>query len=136
MKMNSTHSLYKQADVSCSQTQLVLMLYDGAIRYTREAAEHLRAQRWAEKGVAVEAAFECLAELRRGLNMNDGGEAATSLDRMYDFLSTKLTVGNAMRDADQFEQVTQSLTTLREAWIQLFEKLRAEGKLAETASAI
>jgi flagellar secretion chaperone FliS len=136
MKINSTHALYKQVDVSCSQTQLVLMLFDGAIRYTREAADHLRAQRWAEKGKAIEAAFECLAELRRGLNLKEGGESAANLDRMYDFLSTKLTLGNASRDAGQFEQVVESLNSLRDAWRELFERLRTEGKLAETASTI
>ena len=136
MKINSTHALYKQVDVSCSQTQLVLMLFDGAIRYTREAADHLRAQRWAEKGIAVESAFECIAELRRGLDLKVGGEAAASLDRMYDFLSTKLTVGNASRDPGQFEQVVESLNSLRDAWRELFERLRAEGKLADAASTV
>jgi flagellar secretion chaperone FliS len=131
MKINSTHALYKEVDVSCSQTQLVLMLFDGAIRYTREAADHLRAQRWAEKGIAVDSALECVAELRRGLDLKNGGEAASSLDRMYDFLSTKLSVGNVTRDAGQFEQVVESLNSLREAWRDLFERLRVEGKLAD-----
>ena len=135
MKVNSTHTLYKQADASCSQTQLVLMLFDGAIRYVREAADHLRAKRWADKGTAVEAAYECLAELRRGLDMKEGGEAAASLDRMYDLLCTKLTVGNAMRDPGQFEQVVESLKSLRSAWCELFDRLRKEGKLAEGATA-
>ena len=74
MKLNSGHSLYQQADVACSTPQLTLMLYDGAIRYIREAVEHLRAGRLAEKGKAVESAFECILELRRGLDRTDGGE--------------------------------------------------------------
>jgi flagellar secretion chaperone FliS len=133
MKLNSSHAVYKQADVACSQSQLVLMLYDAAIRYTREAAEHLRAQRWAEKGQAVDAAFECLAELRRGLDLIQGGEVARSLDRLYDFLATKLSFGNVQRDAGQFDQIVTSLESLRTAWCELFERLRREGKLAEAS---
>jgi len=136
MKLNSTHSIYKQVDVSCSAPQLVLILLDGASRYAREAADHLRAERWAEKGKAVEATFECLAELRRNLNLVEGGEVALTLDRMYDFLLTKLSVGNASRDAAQFDQVVESIQTLRKAWQELFDRLRAEGKLGVEEGAL
>ncbi len=132
MKLHSNHALYKQADATCSRTQLVLMLCDGVTRYTRDAAEHMRAQRWAEKGQAVDAAFECLSELRRGLNLIEGGEAARSLDRMYDFLSTKLSLGNVSRDPDQLDQVAASMHDIRTAWIELFDRLKNEGKLVET----
>jgi len=134
MKLNSGHSLYQQADVACSSPLLTLMLYDGAIRYIREAVEHLRAGRLAEKGKAVESAFECLLELRRGLNRSDESEMVETLDRMYDMLSTKLTIGNASRDVGQLEQVIRSLESLREAWIQLFDRLRGEGKLVQTST--
>ena len=134
MKLNNGHTLYKQADVACSSPQLTLMLYDGAIRYIREAVEHLRAGRLAEKGTAVESAFECLLELRGGLNRAQGGEMVETLDRTYDMLCTKLTVGNAERDTGQLEQVIRSLESLRAAWIQLFDRLRGEGKLTQTST--
>jgi flagellar protein FliS len=133
MKLNSTHSLYKQADADASAPQQVLMLLDAACRYAREAADHLRAQRWAEKGTAVEAALACLSELRHSLDMNSGGDAAKAVDRMYDFLTTKLTVGNASRDASQFDQVAQAAQELRQAWNDLFERLRAEGQMKSEA---
>ena len=129
MKLNSGQNLYKQADVSCSAPQLTLMLYDGAIRYIREAAGHLRAGRMAEKGRAVESAYECLSQLRHGLNRTEGKELTDTLDRMYDLLGTKLTLGNARRDIAQLEQVIRSLESLRSAWTELFDRLRSEGKL-------
>jgi flagellar biosynthetic protein FliS len=84
----------------------------------------------------VEAAFECLSELRHGLDLAAGGEAAATLDRMYDFLITKLTMGNASKDAQQFDQVVQSVLTIREAWQELFDRLRAEGKLTTEDAAV
>lgn len=132
MKLNSEHALYKQADVACSTPQLTLMLYDGAIRFVREAIDHIQAGRWPEKGRAVESAFECISELRRGLNREEGGEMVDTLDRMYDMLSTKLTLGNASRDIGQFEQVIRSLQSLRTAWSELFDRLRVDGKLKQT----
>jgi flagellar secretion chaperone FliS len=133
MKLNTNHTIYKTMDVSCSETQLVLLLLDAAIRFTKEAAEHLRAGRWAEKGKAVDATMECLAELRKGLNMVEGGEAAANVDRMYDFLTTKLLMGNARSQPDQFDQVVASLESLRTSWHELFERLRSEGRLKEEA---
>jgi flagellar protein FliS len=134
MKANSSHTAYKQQDAACSQPQLILMIYDAAIRFTREAAAHLAAGRWAEKGQAVESAYECIAELRRALNLKEGGEVAVSLDRMYDFLSTKLALGNAGKDPAQFQQITASLEILREAWQDAFEQLKREGHFAESTA--
>jgi flagellar protein FliS len=134
MKLNDGHCLYKEADVACSAPQLTLMLYDAAIRYLREAVAHLRAGRMVEKGKAVESAFECLLELRHALNRTEGGPMVDSLDSLYDLLGTKLTIGNASRDVNQLGQVMASLESLREAWAQLFERLRGEGKLARMGS--
>lgn len=133
MKLNSNHVTYQQADVACSQPQLVLILCDAAIRYVREAADHLTAGRWAEKGKSVDAAFECLSQLRLSLDHQNGGEIVENIDRMYDLLSTKLTLGNASRDPNQFNQVVKSLQTLRDAWSELFDRLRIEGKLHEAS---
>ena len=131
MKLNNGHFLYKEADVLCSPPQLVLLLCDGTMRYLHEAVEHLRANRWAEKGKAVEAALECINELRRGLDHETGGETATQLDRMYGFLSAKLTYANAMRDPAQFEQIIDTIRPVRDAWQELFDRLKSEGKLAD-----
>ncbi|MDD5089221.1 MAG: flagellar export chaperone FliS [bacterium] len=131
MKLDTSHSVYKQADAACSQPQLVLMLCDGAIRYLREAESHLQRGNWADKGRAVDAAYECLRELRCSLDLERGGETAANLDRMYSFLGTKLTVANAERDSGQFRQIILSLESIREAWNELFDRLRCEGKLKE-----
>lgn len=116
-------------DAACSAPQLVLMLCDGAIRYTREAADHMYANRWAEKGRAIESAIECIGELRKALNMTDNTEIVRQLDNTYSFLSTKLTIGNAKRDISQLHQVADALTQIRAGWAELFDRLKAQGAL-------
>jgi flagellar secretion chaperone FliS len=135
MKLSGQHQTYKQMDTQCSEAQLVLMLIDGAIRFTRQGADFLRGQKWAEKGQAVDSALECINQLRQGLNHGADDDMVKTLDRMYDFLATKLSCGNAARDVKQFEEVIASLQSLRSAWQELFERLRREGKLASTAAA-
>lgn len=132
MKSTSTFSTYKEQDVACGPSQLVVMLFDSAIRYTRDAAAHMRAGRWSEKGIAVDAALTCIGELRKGLNHADGGDVVAHLDRMYDFLCTKLTIGNLRKDPSQLDQVITSLEELRGAWNDLFARLRSSGALAES----
>jgi flagellar biosynthetic protein FliS len=133
MKLTSIIDQYKIQDTACSSPQLVIMLLDGCIRYARDAAAHLRQNNWAEKGKAVEAVQTCLIELRNGLNREDKNEIVEHLDRMYDFLSTKMTYGNLSKDPLQFEQVADALQGVRDAWQLLFERLKADGALAETA---
>ncbi len=132
MKANPVTTSYKIADASCSETQLVLLLLDSAIRYTREASEHLRNGNWQQKGQAVDSAMLCFRELRNSLDLKAGGESAEHIDRMYDFLATKVTVANIHKDPSQFDQVVHSLADIRSAWGELFERLRENGT-AESA---
>lgn len=129
MKACSSFSTYRSMDVACSGPQLVLLLCDGAIRYTRDAAEHMHANRWAEKGQAIEAAIECIGELRKTLNLSEDSEIVRQLDNTYSFLATKLTIGNTRKDISQLHQVADALTSIRAGWSDLFDKLRVDGSL-------
>lgn len=129
MKVAPNFTTYRTMDAACSTPQLVLMLCDGAIRYTREAADHMYANRWAEKGRSVESAIECIGELRKTLNLSESTEIVRQLDNTYSFLSTKLMIGNSRRDISQLHQVADALTQIRSGWSGLFDKLKAEGTL-------
>ncbi len=129
MKVAPNFTTYRSMDAACSTPQLVLLLCDGAIRYTREAAEHMHANRWSEKGQAIESALECLGELRKCLNLADESDFVRQLDNTYSFLSTKLSIGNASRDISQLHQVAEALTQVRSGWSELFDRLRMEGRL-------
>ncbi|MBK6909511.1 MAG: flagellar export chaperone FliS [bacterium] len=129
MKVAPNFSTYRVMDAACSTPQLVLMLCDGAIRYTREAADHMHHNRWTEKGQAIESAIECIGELRKTLNLSESSEIVRQLDNTYSFLSTKLTIGNAKRDISQLHQVADALAQIRTGWAELFERLKAQGAL-------
>ncbi|RQV99658.1 flagellar export chaperone FliS [bacterium] len=131
MRAYQSHNIYKQHDSHCSAPQLVLLLCDGAIRYAKEAAEHMRAGRWEQKGIAVDAAYSCISELRNTLDHQQGGEVVSNLDKTYDLLSTKLTLANTNRDPEQLVQIADSITTIRASWKELFDRLAKEGKLQD-----
>lgn len=131
MKLNSSHSIYRQLDAQCSSPQLVLLLCDGAIRFIREAIDLMQKEEWEKKGQAIESALDCIGELRKMLDFEQGGEVAVNIDRAYDMLCTKISLGNLNRDVAQFEQVITSLKTIRESWNELFQRLANEGKLQD-----
>lgn len=135
MKVAPNFSTYRSMDVACSTPQLVLMLCDGAIRYTREAAEHMHENRWSEKGVAIESAIECIGELRKTLNATENSDIVKQLDRTYSFLSTKLIIGNTRRDISQLHQVADALAQIRSGWADLFDKLKSEGAMPTASMA-
>jgi len=131
MKVHTTDAIYRQHDVHCSGPQLVLLLCDGAIRYARDAADHLRHERWVEKGKAVELALECMHELRKTLNLADGSDFVKDLDRNYNLLASRLTLANTSRDPGQFEQAADAIQVIRDSWSELFDRLQTEGKLQD-----
>jgi flagellar protein FliS len=132
MILNNATTHYKAKDAStASQPALILMTYDAALRFIKEAQKHMEAGNIPAKGKAIESAFDCIAELRRALDIKRGGEIATSLDKLYSFMTTQITRANFANDSSMLEPVKKSLGTLREGWHQAIEKLRQEGRLAE-----
>lgn len=132
MKLNSATTHYKAEDAAtASQPALILMTYDAALRFTKEAQKYMQEGNIPAKGKAIESAFACVAELRRALDIKRGGNIAASLDNLYNFITSQITQANFANDPSMLEPVKASLGTLREGWQEAIEKLRQEGRLAE-----
>jgi len=132
MKLSDTSAHYKTKDaLTASQPALILMTYDAALRFMAEAQVHMKEGNISAKGTAIESAFACIAELRRALDMTKGGDIATSLSTLYDFMTTQITRANFANDPAFLEPVRKSLKTLRTGWQEAIEKLRRQGQLTE-----
>ena len=108
---------YKKAAVSTvDQRRLIIMLYDGAIKFLTIATDKM------EKGDAYEAhrnmirGKSIIAELLASLNMDAGGEIARNLQRLYTYMFNELIEANLGRDIKRVEQVINLLKDLREGW--------------------
>jgi flagellar protein FliS len=132
MKLNNATAHYKAKDaMTASQPALILMTYDAALRFTKEAQKYMEEGNIPAKGRAVESAFACVAELRRALDTKRGGDVASSLGRLYDYMTDQITRANFANDPSLLEPVKTSLETLREGWQEAIEKLRQDGRLSE-----
>lgn len=99
---------------------LVLMLYDGALEALRLAEGHLAAGRIAEKGAALGKAVRILEEgLKASLDRASGGQLASRLLELYDYITMRLLQANLRNDRNALIEVAHLLTELRSAWVQI-----------------
>ncbi|MDP1569110.1 MAG: flagellar export chaperone FliS [Vicinamibacterales bacterium] len=122
----ATHA-YQQTHVqSRSPLELVVMLYDGALRFVNEARAALDRQDLVAKREALSRALAIVAELQNTLNMRDGGDVATQLDALYTYVNTRLLEANMQSNGAALDEVVKLLTPLREAWGQIATEPEAQ----------
>ena len=96
--------------------QLVLLLFDGAVRFLTRAQRRLEAGDVAQFAQSIARAQAILAELRSSLDHEQGGEVAENLERLYEFMQRHLTLGLISRSGTHVEQVLRPLQTIREGF--------------------
>ena len=104
---------------SSSPLELVVRLYDGAIAFVLEARDGIARKDVHARTRAVSRALAIIAELQNTLNVQEGGEVAAELDRLYTYMSTRLLDVTARADDDAAAEVQKLLGTLREGWSQI-----------------
>lgn len=111
---------YYQTHVqSQSPLELVVMLYDGAIRFMRAAADAMDRRDLVAKGEAMSRALRIVSELQNTLNMREGGAIALSLDDLYTYITGRLVEANVAADPAPVRESIRLMSQLREAWAQI-----------------
>ena len=109
--------------------QLVLMLYDGAIRALESALPGFEVEDPAQANMTIhnnlQRAQDIIRELNMSLNLNQGGEFASTLRRLYDYFENRLWESNVKKHCGGVEEVIRHLKVLRDAWAMM---LRKEGE--------
>ena len=119
MNPSSAHAAYKQNSVlTASPEQLVVMLYDGALKFLARAAAAMRSGQASGAGVALGRTHAILDELLATLDL-DQGEIAERLQSIYVFCGRTLCEAHLESDVAKVEQVSKLLRELREASAQI-----------------
>jgi len=125
--MNAYFNQYQNNQVTtASPEQLLILLYDGAIRFVRQAAEAMATGERVRKLESISKALGVIAELANTLDHEVGGEIAENLDALYHFMIRELTQANLKNDAEKLKVVEDMLCGLRETWMQAIEINRQE----------
>lgn len=102
-----------------SQGDLLLMLYDTAIKHLTQAIEKMRAGDVAAKGILITKAISIISELQESLNKERGGDISKNLFNLYFFCNTRLLKANMQMNVEMVEEVITVISGLRQAFAQI-----------------
>ncbi len=130
MTTANLYKAYRQTQITtASQANLILMMYEGAMRFTRQALDSLDAQDPAGMVRNIQKARDIVNELSLSLDISQGGEAAARLESLYQFTLSQLTLANIKTDRAPLEAVLRVLTPLTSAWQTVAEGQTEEAPL-------
>ncbi|SDF59790.1 flagellar export chaperone FliS [Desulfovibrio legallii] len=133
--MNKAAHAYFQTNISTTdQGQLLLMLYDGALKYLHQARDKILAKDYAAKGVLISRVIDIVNELAASLNMEKGGSLAVNLNNLYLLCTARLLRANLKMDLESLDSVEHILAGLRDAYSQIIETPEARRAASEIAN--
>lgn len=125
-KANPWQSYRQVATLTATPGQLVLMLYDGAIRFLEQARVGFAHEDPLEFNQTINnytiKAQAIINELNLYLDMKNGGDCAGNFRRLYDYLDRRLQESNQRKEEAGLVEVIHRLTILRNAWAEMLQK--------------
>lgn len=108
---------YKKASTqTTSRGKLLLMLYDGAIRFLEQACVAIDDKRPDLRGSRISKAHAIISELNATLNHKVAPELCERLAALYRFMLDELVQANRHNDPKKIKTVIELLADLREGW--------------------
>ena len=106
--------------MSANPNQLIEMLFDGANSALVRARLFMQQGDIVAKGEALSKAINIIDNgLKAGLDQENGGEIATNLSALYDYMIRRLLQANLRNDCQAIEEVEGLLGNIAEAWKQI-----------------
>lgn len=99
-----------------SRGRLIVMLYDGAIKFLKHAIREMEANNYEAKGEHIKRALDIIHELNAVLDMNAGGEMASNLRKLYVFMIKHLSEANIKNDPGMVREVIKLMDELNQSW--------------------
>jgi flagellar protein FliS len=116
---------YKQTAIkTATPEQVLLMLYEAAIKAAKLAKIAMEKKQIADKGRHIAKVHDIVMELNNSLDHSKGPQVAEQLASLYEFCTAQLLKANLHNDPKALENVTSILTTLHEGWVAAVEEVR------------
>lgn len=128
--MSHPYAKYKQTQViSASREKLLLMMYEGAIKFTKKAMNSIEEKNIPERCTNIGRAYDIILELNNTLDHKVGGDIAKNLEQLYMFITDRYAKANATGTVEPLKEALKILETLYEGWVQAVEKIKKEEAL-------
>jgi flagellar protein FliS len=127
--MSNAAQKYKTTSIqSASREKILLMLYEGAIKFIKLAIQGIEKNNIKDKCENIGRAYDIILELNNTLDHKVGGEVATRLEQLYQYMIEQLIKANTKSDVEALKTVQKLLETLHEGWVQAVQKLKNEAR--------
>lgn len=135
MTHDASGEYLKNAVMTATPEQLQLMLYDGAIRFARQAKDAL-AKRDLEKSCEkLLKAQRIIAEMQNGLRHDVNPTLCAQMAGVYGFIHDRLVHANMKQNSAAIDEALTVLEHQRETWVMLLDKLKSEAASPGSAAA-
>jgi flagellar secretion chaperone FliS len=117
---NTFNSYRRIATQTAPPGQLILMLFDGALRSLERALAGFEYQEPGKRNETIHnnlrRATDIIRHLKYSLNLKAGGKLAETLRGLYEYFDSRLTESNLRKQRDGVDEVIRHLKELRDAW--------------------
>ncbi len=117
MQQRTPYTAYRNTNVqTADQRQLILMLYDGLIRFLQKAVVKIEAREIEAAHNYLVRSREIVAELLATLKPEKAGVVGENLRRLYIYAFNRIVEANLRKDPAMVQEVIRIASTLREGW--------------------
>ena len=122
---------YKKTSVeTASKEQILLMLYQAAIKHCKKGIEAIEENNLPKKGEHIGKLQDIIVELSNSLDFEVGGDVARELASLYDYILYASTQANIKIDSTHLNGCLKVLNTLYDGWTEAVKSLKNQVKSA------
>jgi flagellar protein FliS len=114
--MNGIEAYQEAAIATQGKGRLIVLLYDGAIKFMKLAVKELEAGNYEAKGQYIGRAQDVINELNAVLDTKAGGEIAANLRKLYCFMNGRLSEANTKCDPQMIREIITLMEDLNQSW--------------------
>lgn len=107
------------------------MLFDGAVRFTRQGMEGIQSKNLEAAFNGFSRAQKIVLEMLNSLNYDVDRSLCTRMAGIYNFIYRKLVEASVNRSVELAQEALGLLEYQRETWVMLIEKLRQDRQNGE-----
>ena len=125
---NAAARAYFQTRVNTTtQEEVIILLFEAAIKYLKQAKEKIKEKNYAEKGLLISRTLDIISELDGSLNIEKGGDIARNLHNLYVYCQSRLLVANLKLKCDIIDEVIHILKQIGSAFAEIVQKNKFSG---------
>ncbi len=119
MQRNAMNTYFQQKVLTASSAELVLLLYDGFIKFGNIAVAAIKDKNFEKANLNIIKAERIIDHLSGSLD--DKYEVSKDFNNIYSYVMRRLIDANISKDAEILEECITNIRSLRDAWVEVMK---------------